>query len=108
MNLLAEILSSKVRAEVFRLLFGIGAAELHMRELGRESGCAIGTVQTALKKLVRLELVSARRDGNRLYYRANQEHSLYPEIRSMVLNTVGLADVLRHSGPVADTRGVEG
>lgn len=95
MNLLAEILSSKVRAEVFRILFGIGSPELHMRELERCSGCAIGTIQTELKKLVRLDLLSARRDGNRLYYSANREHPLYPEIRAMVLKTVGLADVLR-------------
>lgn len=95
MNLLSEILSSKVRAEVFRILFGAGTVELHLRELERNSGCAIGTVQTEMKKLSRLELVSARRNGNRLYYRANREHPLYPEIHGMVLKTVGLADTLR-------------
>ena len=95
MNILAEILSSRVRAEVFRLLFGVNPSELHMRELERGSGCAIGTIQTEFKKLVRLELVSSRRDGNRLYYCANREHPLYPEIHAMVLKTVGLADVLR-------------
>ena len=95
MNLLSEILSSKVRAEVLRVLFGAGSTELHLRELARSSGCAIGTVQTEMKKLTRLELVIARRDGNRLYYSANRQHPLYPEIHGMVLKTVGLADVLR-------------
>jgi uncharacterized protein len=94
MSLLSEILSSKVRAEIFRLLFGMGLTELHMRELERSSGFAIGTIQTELKKLVRLELVSSRRDGNRLYYRANLDHPIYPEVRSLVLKTVGLADKL--------------
>jgi len=101
MNLLTEILSSRVRAEVFRHLFGLNAIELHMRELERRSGCAIGTIQTELKKLGRLGLVTSRRDGNRLYYRANREHPLYPDLRSMVIKTVGLVDTLK-SALVAD------
>jgi len=95
MNLLAEILSSKVRAEIFRALFGLNLSELHLRELERYSGCAVGTVQTEMKKLIRLDLVRMRRAGNRLYYRANREHPLYPEIRGMVVKSVGLVDVLR-------------
>ena len=97
MSVLAEILSSRVKAEVFRLLFGLSAKELHLRELERQTGFALGTVRQELQRLVRLELVAARRDGNRVYYRANHEHPLYPEIHSLVLKTVGLADVLREA-----------
>ncbi len=97
MNVLAEILSSKIRAEIFRLLFGTIAEELHMREIERRSGYAIGTIQTELKKLLRLDLVKKRKDGNRLYYRANKEHPLYPDIRSLVLKTIGLGDILKNA-----------
>ena len=45
MILLPDILSSRVRAEIFRLLFGVAAQELHVRELERRSGLTIGTVQ---------------------------------------------------------------
>ena len=95
MSVLAEILSSRVKAEIFRLLFGLSARELHLRELERQSGLAVGTVRQELQRLVRLELVTVRRDGNRVYFRANQEHPLYPEIHSLVLKTAGLVDVLR-------------
>lgn len=94
MNVLAQILSSRVRAEIFRLLFGVHASELHMRELEREAGCTIGPVQSELKKLLGLQLVVSRRSGNRLYYRANRNHPLYPEIRSLVLKSSGLCDYL--------------
>ncbi|HAD03818.1 MAG: toxin-antitoxin system toxin subunit [Desulfuromonadales bacterium GWD2_61_12] len=105
MNALAEILSSRVRAEIFRLLFGPGAERLHMRELERQSGCVIGTIQTELKKLLRLELVSCRRDGNRLYYQANRAHPLYAEIRGLVLKTSGLIPALSQAlAPVAGVR----
>ena len=95
MNTLSLILSSKVRAELFRLLFGVHTCELHVRELERGVGCTIGPIQAELKKLLGVQLVSSRRDGNRLYYRANAEHPLYPDIHSMVLKTSGLGDYLR-------------
>jgi len=95
MSILSEILSSKVRAEVFRLLFGLNDNALHVREIERRSGFTIGTIQTEMKKLYRLDLVSKRRDGNRLYYNANQQHPVFSEIQALVIKTVGLLDVLK-------------
>jgi predicted nucleotidyltransferase len=95
MDILTKILSSKVRAELFRLLFGTQTEELHMRELQRGAGCSIGPIQTELRKLLDLQLVIARRSGNRLYYKANIQHPLYPEINMLVLKTNGLADYLK-------------
>jgi len=95
MSLLPEILSSKIRAEIFRMLFGLSDESLHMREIERRSGFAIGTIQTELKKLLKLDLVKKRRDGNRLYFSANRDHPLYPEIHNLVLKTVGLAEYIK-------------
>ena len=97
MNILAEILSSKIRAEIFRILFGTRDDALHMREIERRSGFTTGTVQQELKKLYRLELIKKNRDGNRLYYQANREHPLYPEIRNIVLKTIGLVDIIQEA-----------
>lgn len=97
MTVLSDILSSRIRAEIFRLLFGVKAEELYMRELERRSGFSIGAIQTELNKLVRLELVHKRKNGNRVYVSANQEHPLFPDIKSLVLKTSGLADVLREA-----------
>jgi predicted nucleotidyltransferase len=95
MGILAELLSSRIRAEIFRNLFGIAPdSALYMREIERRTGFAIGTVQTELKKLQRLDIISRVRDGNRVYYRANTAHPVYPEIRALVLKTSGLADVI--------------
>ena len=95
MRLLSEILSSKSRAESFRLLHGVNSAELHMREIERRSGCAIGTVQSELKKLLRLDLVITQKDGNRLYSRTNRDRPLYPDIHALVVKSNGLVDILR-------------
>jgi uncharacterized protein len=95
MNLLAKLVCSRVRAEIFRLLFGLRGGEMHLRELQRQSGLSIGTVRQDVEKLAKLGIVTARRDGNRLYYAANEKHPLGPDIRQLVLKTVGLADALR-------------
>ncbi len=94
MNTLAELLSSRVRAEVFRLLFGVKQLELHGRDLARRSGLNEATLRQELRKLRRLDLVTARKAGNRVYYSAKQEHPLYTEIHGLVLKTNGLADVI--------------
>ena len=95
MNRLAELLSSRARAEIFRLLFSGAGEELHVREIERRSGLNDSTLRQELRKLVRLELVQSRRDSNRVYYRAKTESPLYPEIRNLLLKTSGLSDVLK-------------
>ena len=89
MDLLSRILTSRVRAEIFRLLFGPVQRELHIREIQRRSGLAVGTVRQDLRKLEEIDLVCSRRDGNRLYYCANAEHPLYPELHGLVNKTSG-------------------
>ena len=94
---LARILSSQVRAEVFRLLFGLSESEFHSREIQRRSGLAFGTVRQDLKKLEQIGLVKARRAGNRVYYRADRGHPLHKDIHSLVVKTAGLAEDLKRS-----------
>ncbi|MFH1144515.1 MAG: nucleotidyltransferase domain-containing protein [Candidatus Eisenbacteria bacterium] len=100
MNALLDLLGSRVKAEVFRLLFGVGGGELHVREIGRRSGLNEATVRQELRKLSRIGVVVVRRDGNRAYYSANTLHPFYSDIHSLVLKTSGLvdllADALRH------------
>jgi predicted nucleotidyltransferase len=95
MSVLHEILSSRVRSEIFRLLFGASDRQLHIREMERRTGLSVATVRQELQKLLRMQLVEAQRSGNRLYYRVNKDHPLYPDIRNMVLKTSGMVDILR-------------
>jgi predicted nucleotidyltransferase len=85
------------------LLFGLGSSELHLRELVRQSGLSLGTIQQEIQRMIRVGLVTARKDGNRICYRANSEHPVYPDLRSLVLKTDGLVGVLQ---PALDGRDV--
>ena len=93
MNRLAIILGSRIRAEIFRLLFA-GELELHVREIQRRTGFNDRAIREELARLTMLDLITPRRDGNRLYYCARKEHPLYPDIRNMTLKTSGLVDIL--------------
>jgi predicted nucleotidyltransferase len=66
-----------------------------LREIQRQTGFAVGTVRQDIEKLVKLDLVTRRKDGNRVYYEANESHPLVPDVRQLVLKTLGLTDVLR-------------
>lgn len=94
MATLERLFLSKARAAVLRSLFGLRDEERHVRAIERESGLTVNAVREELKKLGDLDLVVGRRDGNRLYYSANAAHPLYPELRSIVLKTEGLREVL--------------
>jgi predicted nucleotidyltransferase/DNA-binding HxlR family transcriptional regulator len=94
MNALAQLVCSRVRAEIFRVLFGLRGGELHLREIQRQTGFAVGTVRQDIEKLVKLGLVTRRQDGNRVCFAANEKHPLCQDIRQLVLKTVGLADAL--------------
>ena len=91
---LIDIVSSRVKAEILHLLFGTRPTELHLRELVRQSGLSIGTIQQELRRLTRIGLVMARKAGNRVYYRANAKHPLHAELRSLVLKTSGVIGAL--------------
>ena len=95
MNALSQILSSRTRAEIFKLLFGTREEELHIREIQRRSGFNDRTIRQELAKLQKLDLVIDRKDSNRVYYRANKSNPLYHDIRNLVLKSIGLIDVLK-------------
>ncbi len=95
MNTLAQLLSSQVRAEIFRLLFNGNKTAIHLRDLQRKSQLSIGTIQKEIAHLKELDLVIPERDGNRLYYTANSNHPLYKEICGLVEKTSGVAGKLK-------------
>jgi len=94
MNILSEILSSRVRADIFQQLFDYRCQELHMRAIERKSCVTFNSIRQELKRLSRLDLVTSRRDGNRLYYKANTSHPLHAILLELVTKTVGFVALL--------------
>lgn len=105
MNLLSHILSSQVRAEIFRLLFSEDKKSIYLRDLQRQSGLSIGTIQKEIANLKELDLLISKRDGNRLYYAANTDHPVYKEICGLVEKTAGIVEQLKEV--LSSTKGID-
>ncbi len=105
MNLLAQILTSQVRAEIFRNLFDRQQNSYHLRELQRRSKLAVGTMQKEIAHLIKLDLIISRKDGNRVYFSANTEHPLYSDICSLVEKTSGTPQKIQKA--LLDVPGIE-
>lgn len=96
MNPLSDLFP-KTRAEILRLLFAGGNEEIHLRDLARPAGFSPAALQKELTSLAAKEFVLSRRDGNRLYYRANHSHPLFSDLCGIVLKTSGIAAELRRT-----------
>ena len=84
----------RTRAAVLTALL-VGDRELHGREVARRVGMAPRSVMLELQMLVREGVVTARRSGNRVYYSANKRCPVYPELRMLLIKTVGVADEIQ-------------
>lgn len=99
------VLFPKARAEIFRLLFDDSTKEIHLRDLARLAGLTPAALQRELGNLTAVGLVRSRRDGNRLYFRANTIHPLHPELQGLVAKTAGIAAALQRT--LAAVAGIE-
>lgn len=91
----ADALFPKVRQRLLALFFGSPERSYYTNELISLAQSGAGAVQRELADLSAAGLLVVRRQGNQRRYQANQASPLFPELRGLVLKTLGLADVLR-------------
>ena len=92
--MLSTLLSSKSRAEILRILFDGTNPEKYLREIEKLTDITLNSLQKELKLLSSIDVITSRKDGNRVYYAANTNHPIYLEIVSMVAKTVGIVGQL--------------
>jgi predicted nucleotidyltransferase len=94
---LADALLTRTQQRVLGLLFGQPERSFYASELIREAGTGSGAAQRELARLEHSGLIVTERVGHQKHYQANAASPLYPELRSIVLKTVGLAEPLREA-----------
>ena len=65
-----------------------------MRELAKEFNVSSNAVREELNQLTSTNLLKSEKNGRQVYYRANTEHSLFPELKSMVGKVMGIDKVI--------------
>ncbi len=92
---LSDGLFSKVRQHVLGLLYSQANSDFYTNEIIRLTHSGTGAVQRELEKLTFLGLITVKQVGNQKRYQANQGLPFFTELRSIVLKTFGLADVVQ-------------
>lgn len=92
---LADALFPKVRQRVLAVLFGAPDRSYYANEVIALAQSGTGAVQRELAGLSAAGLLTVSKQGNQKHYQANASAPVFAELRSMVLKTMGLADVLR-------------
>lgn len=90
-------LFGKGRRNVLAVLFANPGREMYLREIIEAVGTGAGQVQRELENLYRARLVLRERKGKQLYYRPDPTAPIFDELKSIVLKTFGVADVLREA-----------
>jgi predicted nucleotidyltransferase len=91
----ADALFSKVRQRVLAVLFGAPDRSFYTNEVIGLAQSGAGAVQRELADLAAAGLLTVRKQGNQKHFQANAASPVFAELRSLVLKTSGLADVLR-------------
>jgi len=94
---LSATLFGKTRRAVLALLYSHVEEPFYLRQIARTAGVGLGAVQRELKKLSESGIIRRTVRGRQVYYQANPECPVYPELKGLVVKTVGVGDVLRAS-----------
>lgn len=94
---LTEVLFNKAQQQVLGLLYSNPDRDFYTTEIIRLSKTGSGAIQRELIKLTSAGLITMHQIGNQKHYQANRDTPLFSELRSIVLKTFGLADVIRNT-----------
>lgn len=98
-----SILFSEYRRRVLGLLLLHPDERYHVREIARLTNTTAGTLHRELSKLAKANILLRELSGNQVYYQANRNFPIYPELTSILKKTSGLVDVLFDSlAPLAE------
>ncbi len=93
-NLLSGIIASKTRINLIVRLFFNPEARAYLRELAQEFNVSTNTIREELNQLSKTKLLTSEKNGRNIYYKANINHPLFPEMKSMVSKVMGLDQVI--------------
>ena len=99
----ASALFTPVQQRVLGLLFGQPDRRFQSAELIRLAKGGTGAAHRQLQRLERAGLVIVSREGNQKYYAASTDAPVFPELRGLIVKTVGIVEPIRGAlAPIAD------
>jgi hypothetical protein len=94
MWMLGDIITSKTRIKLLMRFFLNSSSTAYLRELAAEFGVSTNGIREELKSMVDSKLMKCQKDGRHIVYQANEDHPLFPELRSMVQKSLGMDQIV--------------
>jgi hypothetical protein len=93
-DLFTGLITSKTRIKLLLRFFFNPGTSAYLRELAREFDVSANAIREELNQLSASQLLISKKSGRQIHYEANQEHPLFPELRSMVMKIMGIDQVI--------------
>jgi len=93
-NLFTGLISSRTRIKLLTRFFFNPNTRSYLRELANEFNVSTNSVREELNQLTKTKLLTSRKSGRQVFYKANQKHPLFPELKSMVGKVMGIDQVI--------------
>ena len=93
-NLFTGLIASKTRIKLLIRLFFNPKTHSYLRELAKEFNTSTNSVREELNQLTKTKLLKSQKKGRQIFYMANIDHPLFPELKSMVSKVMGIDQVI--------------
>ena len=93
-SLFSGLISSKTRIKLLVRFFFNPGTRSYLRELSKEFNVSTNSVREELNQLRKTGLLKSEKNGRQVFYSADDNHPLFPELRSMVSKVMGIDQVI--------------
>lgn len=93
--MLEELMGSRARVRILKTFLLNLERDFYQREIAAITNLPIRAVQREMERLVKIGLVEKQIRGNRKYYRCKSDFPIFEELKSIILKTVALGNVLK-------------
>lgn len=87
-------LFGRTRRLILSLLFSRSDESFYLREIVRLTGAGLGPVQRELKLLADAGIIERRKTGKQVYFKANRNSPVFPDLKTLIIKTVGVGDII--------------
>jgi hypothetical protein len=93
-NMLKTIITSETRIKLLLKFFLNPTTSGYLRQLAKDFGESTNSIRLELNKLSDAKILSSNFEGRNKIFRANSNHPLFDDIRSIVLKSTGMDRVV--------------
>ena len=93
--MLEELFGSRARVRILKIFLLNHDRDFYQREISTTTNLPIRAVQREMERLVRIGFIEKQIRGNRKYYKCRRNFPIFDELKSIILKTVALGNILK-------------